>query len=192
MNGTKKAHFSPSLPLPFLSPPLPRLSGLRHRHQEADRHGSKLAHEIVGYVVFSFVAVQALLGAMRPANAKPGEVGFRRRSRWFWGHRATGISLAVLAFINLILGLVLAGRGAGWIAGASVIWGGLVVAFSAKKVLDERKKVRKGAALAEANSSNVAWKASIADGGASITSASNGSSAAAAVADAAEMEMGKR
>jgi len=96
--------------------------------------------------------------------------------------------MALLAFINLLLGLVLADRGAGFIAGATVIWGGIVSLFAAKGVLDTRKKAQKGAALAEANSSTMAWKSSVVNGGGasqSTTSASrsNGSS---------EMEMGKR
>ena len=144
-------------------------------------HGSKLAHEIIGYVVFAVAGAQAVAGAFRPAGAAPGEKGASaKRARWLAGHRVAGISAAVLAFINLILGLVLSDRGAGFIAGASVVWGALVAGFSAKKVADARKRARKGAALAEANSSTLAWKtstsASVVEGGA------GGSS----------MEMGKR
>ena len=155
-------------------------------------HGRKLAHEILGYVIFAVVAVQALAGAFRPAKAKPGggEKESAKRSRWLAGHRVTGISMAVLAFANLILGLVLADRSAWFIAGASVVWCALVVGFSAKKVLDLRKKAKWGASLAEANSSNLAWKAS------SMVDGSRGDgcgAAAAAVTTAAgTMEMGKR
>ena len=92
--------------------------------------------------------------------------------------------MALLAFINLILGLVLSDRGAGFIAGASVIWGLLVAGFAAKRVTDAREKARKGATLAEANSSTLAWKLS--------SSAVNGGGGSGSNAGASSMEMGKR
>jgi len=179
-NG-KKLTLLPRLPSLFLSEHIRLNQGCGVAIKKPTDHGSKLAHEIIGYVVFAVAGAQAVAGAFRPAGAAPGEKGASaKRARWLAGHRVAGISAAVLAFINLILGLVLSDRGAGFIAGASVVWGALVAGFSAKKVVDARKRARKGAALAEANSSTLAWKtstsASVVEGGA------GGSS----------MEMGKR
>ena len=80
-----------------------------------------------------------------------GEAGYDKRARWLLGHRVAGVSTAALAFADLILGLVLADRGAGFIAGAAIVWGALVAGFAAKRVGDARKRLRRGSMLEEAN-----------------------------------------
>lgn len=162
-------------------------------------HGRKLAHEIIGYVVFGAAAAQALVGLFRPPKvSKVGEAGYKKRASWLAGHRATGVTTAVLAFADLILGLLLADRGAGFIAGASIVWGALVAGFAAKRVSDERKRARKGATLTEANSSMMAWKASVTNGvgGGDFSSRSSLTTASGSTSNgggaAAAMEMGRR
>ena len=122
-----------------------------------------------------------------------GEAGYDKRARWLLGHRVAGVSTAALAFADLILGLVLADRGA-------IVWGALVAGFAAKRVGDARKRLRRGSMLEEANGAASAWKsASMEENGgnsgnasrsSATTAGASGSSGAAAAA--AEMEMGKR
>ena len=129
-----------------------------------------------------------------------GEAGYDKRARWLLGHRVAGVSTAALAFADLILGLVLADRGAGFIAGAAIVWGALVAGFAAKRVGDARKRLRRGSMLEEANGAASAWKsASMEENGgnsgnasrsSATTAGASGSSGAAAAA--AEMVMGKR
>ena len=168
----KNNKLTPSLSLSFLSPTPPHptnqstTQGCGIAIKKPTDHGRKLAHEIIGYVIFGVVAVQALAGAFRPANAKLGQGASREaRAAGSAGHRVAGISMACWPLsIYFRPRARRQGRGVHR-RGFRCLGRDRRRLFRQGRRSTRRKKARKGAALAEANSSTMAWKSSVVNGG---------------------------